>query len=208
MIDFFSSWVKGLGLAIVVVSILEMLLPNNKIKKYIRVVMGVFILFNIISPFISNKELISSDFLNVSSVDVMVEVPTSETVNQTSMDRRIEKLYKEELEKDISKKIKEQGYEVSNCIVNVDFNGSGENSKITKIKMNVKKDEKKANEANDEIVEDLLVKEIQKIKKVDINTSKNEQEIENVSINRTDISNIKKFLIEEYEVSERCLEIN
>ena len=48
MIEFLSSWAKGLGLAIVVVSILEMILPNNKTKKYIRMVMGVYILFTII----------------------------------------------------------------------------------------------------------------------------------------------------------------
>ena len=58
MIEFLSSWAKGLGLAIVVVSILEMILPNNKTKKYIRMVMGVYILFTIISPFIKNKQTI------------------------------------------------------------------------------------------------------------------------------------------------------
>ena len=57
MIDFFSSWTKTLGLSIVIVSILEMLLPNNKTKKYVRMVMGIYILFTIISPFISNKEI-------------------------------------------------------------------------------------------------------------------------------------------------------
>ena len=54
MIEFLSSWAKGLGLAIVIVSILEMLLPNNKTKKYIRIVMGIYIIFNIISPFVQN----------------------------------------------------------------------------------------------------------------------------------------------------------
>ena len=34
MIEFLSSWAKSLGLTIVIVSILEMLLPNNKTKKY------------------------------------------------------------------------------------------------------------------------------------------------------------------------------
>ena len=33
MINFLSSWVKNLCLALIVVSILEMLLPNNKTKK-------------------------------------------------------------------------------------------------------------------------------------------------------------------------------
>ena len=53
MIEFLSSWAKSLGVAIVLVSIFEMVLPNNKTKKYIRVVLGVFVLYNIISPFIN-----------------------------------------------------------------------------------------------------------------------------------------------------------
>lgn len=64
MIKFLSSWAKGLGLAIVIVSILEMLLPNNKSKKYIRMVMGIFILFNMISPFIQNKDLLDIQDIN------------------------------------------------------------------------------------------------------------------------------------------------
>ena len=32
MIDFLSSWAKGLGVVIVIVSVLEMLLPNNKTR--------------------------------------------------------------------------------------------------------------------------------------------------------------------------------
>ena len=59
MIEFISSWAKSLGLAIVIVSILEMLLPNNKNKKYIRMIMGIYILFNIVSPFINNKDVLS-----------------------------------------------------------------------------------------------------------------------------------------------------
>ena len=34
MIENLSSWAKGITLAVIVVSILEMLLPNNKTKKY------------------------------------------------------------------------------------------------------------------------------------------------------------------------------
>ena len=55
MINFLSSWVKNLCLALIVVSILEMLLPNNKTKKYVKMVMGLYILFSIIEPFIENS---------------------------------------------------------------------------------------------------------------------------------------------------------
>ena len=55
MINFLSSWVKNLALALIIVSILEMILPNNKTKKYVKMIMGLYILFSIISPFIENS---------------------------------------------------------------------------------------------------------------------------------------------------------
>ena len=96
MIDFLSSWVKNLGLTIVIVSILEMLLPNNKTKKYIKIVLGIFVIFNIISPFINNKEVFSVE--NFDLDEYSNSASGNETVNQESMDRRIEELYIEELD--------------------------------------------------------------------------------------------------------------
>lgn len=95
MIEFLSGWAKNLGVVIVIVSIFEMILPNNKTKKYIRVVLGIFVMFNIISPFIKNKD-------KLSSVSIDLENYTTEqnvTVDQTSMDKRIQDLYEKELGK-------------------------------------------------------------------------------------------------------------
>ena len=87
MIEFMSFWVKGLGLAIVIVSILEMLLPNNKTKKYIRMVMGVYILFTIVSPFVSHQE----DFnINDINLEEYTTTETSTRVDQSSMNERIQ----------------------------------------------------------------------------------------------------------------------
>lgn len=213
MIEFLSSWAKGLGLAIVVVSILEMLLPNNKIKKYVRVIMGIYILFNIISPLVENKDLLDVNSIDPSQYTNQSTTNSTEEVNQTSMDERIAQLYKEEIEKDITKKIEEQGYEVSKCKVSVNLKEKNEESKITKIEIDVKKsnDTKNNQNKNEENAEETLVKEIQKIRKVDISNSEdknNDNSHNNENINKTDISNIKKFLIEEYEVNEKCLEIN
>ena len=68
MIDFLSTWAEKIVLSVIVISILEMLIPNNKMKKYIRVVMGIFILFNIISPLIEEKDLI-----NMNNLDLDIE---------------------------------------------------------------------------------------------------------------------------------------
>lgn len=52
-----------------------------------------------------------------------------------------------------------------------------------------------------------MVTEIQKIKKINIGTAE-EEKTETTQINKTEIQNIKKFLMEEYGVNEKCLQIN
>ena len=219
MIEFLSSWAKSLGLAIVIVSILEMLLPNNKNKKYIRMIMGIYIIFNVISPFIKNQDIFNIENINIEkyALNENKEIQeNTEEINQTSMNKRIKKLYIEELEKDITKKIEDQGYKVTNCKVKANITEKENAMKIQEIKINIEKNENaKENKQEEENVEDKLVTEIQKIKKVDttVNTQKEEeneeekQEKEN-KISKLDIQNIKKFLIEEYEVNEKCLKIN
>ena len=53
-----------------------------------------------------------------------------------------------------------------------------------------------------------MVNEIQKIKPVNTQIQNNNKEKKEEKITRNDIQNIKKFLMEEYEVEEKCLEIN
>ncbi len=212
MIEFLSSWAKGLGVTIVIVSILEMLLPKNKTKKYIKMVLGVYVIFNIISPIIQNKEIFNLDELDLS------DYQTTETsaIDQTSMDERIAKLYMQELEKDITKKIKEMGYEVTKCKVDAQISDKEEDTKINKIKLKIEKNEEnQEEEEKDNSTEDKIVSEIQKIKKIDttVEIDKNEEKTENEKENKTtvtkvDVQNVKKFLIEEYGVNEKCLEIN
>lgn len=219
MIEFLSGWAKNLGVVIVIVSIFEMILPNNKTKKYIRVVLGIFVIFNIISPFIKNKD-------KLSSVSIDLENYTTEqnvTVDQTSMDKRIQDLYEKELEKDIKNKIEEQGYKVASCKVNATIleneNSNSEENTIQKIKIKIEKKEdiEKSNQ-DAKNVENKIVTEIQKIKKVNttIGNNTNNEDTNNKEtdtnnskkITRQDIQDIKKFIIDEYGVKEKCLEIN
>lgn len=213
MIKFMSAWIKGLGLAIVIVSILEMLLPNNKTKKYIRMVMGIYVLFTIISPFIANQEVFNSNYIDLENY---VTTQTSTSLDQTSMDERIQQLYIQELEKDIQKKLKEKGYDVTSCKVKAQISDKEEETKITKIKVNVEKLQEEANykqEDQQENLENKMVEEIQKIKPIDTSIKKDQlnqkaEKDEKQKVKQSDIQNIKKFLIQEYGVSEKCLEIN
>ena len=220
MIEFLSSWAKSLGLAIIVISILEMLLPNNKTKKYVRMVFGIYIIFNIISPFVKNKDILDVSSYNLN--EYMGDYTTNQTdEEQSSVNSRIEEIYIEELEKDITKKIEDLGYQVTTCNVYATLSSKNEENYIEKIVLTVEKSEEQKNEQQEEgtepseTIEEKLVKEIQKIKPVNttvgkINkTDEDEEQNENKqNISNSDIQKIKKFLKEEYGVEETCLKIN
>lgn len=205
MIEFISTWVKGLGVAIVIVSIIEMILPNNKTKKYIKMVLGIYIIFNIISPLVKNKDKLNLENLNLNDYTVN----TSTSVDQTSMNKRIETLYEDELEKDITKKLKEKGYELSECKVTAKIDENENNKDETKISnIKIKVEKKVAKQSEENSVENKIVTGIQQIKKVDIGKAKEKETKNSSKISKTELEDIKKFLIEEYEVNEKCLEIN
>lgn len=224
MINFLSLWVKNLSLALIVVSILEMLLPNNKTKKYIKMVMGLYILFSIIAPFVNNSNVLNFNIEDV-YFDYSKEISsTSATsmegeVNQASMDDRLNKLYKEQLESDITQKVEEKGYDVRKCKVDAHISESDTGIESITLEIDGKNSEKndksdKSSETNstknmNNTLEDKIVKEIQKIQKVEIDVSKgDDSEDTNSAITKTDVKIIKDFLTKEYGVSEKCLKIS
>ena len=263
MIEILSSWAKNIILAIIVISILEMLLPNNKTKKYVKMVMGLYLLFNIISPLVKNKDKLNFNDFDINTyVSSQTQNTNINTVNQESMDKRLNEIYVEELQKDIKEKLENQGYSVEKCDVKAEIDNTAQSSGIKKISLKVEKNNKdsknvvdennnkndenyldeekdesnmsiKSNEnletannknnidSKEEIIDDkdnnkkgienIIVEEIQKIKEVKIGQGENQtsnKEDEENSILNTDISKIKAFLVDEYEVSEECLEIN
>jgi len=189
-----------------------MLLPDNKMKKYIRTVMGVFIVFNIISPIVENRNLLNIEQFDIESYTNKTQSTSSE-INQTSMDERIQDLYIQELEKDITKKLNEKGYEVTRCRVSTNIlNGKSE---ITKIRLIIKKEQliyEEELKKEDNNIENKIVTQIQKIRTIDTNIAKievvNDEIKEDIQLTKVDIQNVKKYLMEEYGVNEKCLEIN
>ena len=209
MIEFLSNWAKSLGLAIIIISLLEMILPNNKTKKYVRMVFGIYMILNIVSPFIKNKDILdvnTYDFNEYSNYTI-----NESSLNESSMDNKIEEIYIEELEKDITQKVNALGYQVMTCNVYATLSSQNEENYIEKIELTVEKSE--TQEQEKETIEDKLVNEIQKIKPVntsigEISKNDNNQDNSKQNISNNDIQKIKKFLKEEYGVEETCLKIN
>ena len=167
---------------------------------------------NLLTIYASDKFDLNNFDLNSYVEETQTTLSTSEELDQTSMNSRLNQIYKEELEKDITQKVEGKGYEVESCKVVAHI--SQEDSGIEKItlKINGKANENEDKEENSSTIEDKIVTEIQKIQKVDINIAKNEENKDDkeevTNITKTDIKMIKDFLINEYGVSEKCLKIS
>lgn len=134
MINFMSSWAEQIVLAVVVATIIELILPQNKNKKYIQMVIGVYVLFNIISPIIKNKEDFSIEKYSIENY----ETKSQYEVDQSSMDARLEKIYLDELEKTVISKFEENGFEVVKCSIDAVLDTTKKNAGIHSITVKVK----------------------------------------------------------------------
>ena len=133
MINFISSWAEQIVLAVVVATIIELILPKN--KKYIQMVIGVYVLFNIISPIIKNKDNFSVEKYNTEKY----ESQSQYEIDQSSMDTRIEKIYLEELEKKTQEKFQDNGYVVTKCKVDAVLDTTKKNAGISLITIKIEK---------------------------------------------------------------------
>ena len=156
MINFLSSWAEQVILAVIIATILELILPNSKNKKYVQMVIGVYVLFNIISPIIKNKEK-----LVFSEIDLDKYITTSTKVEQSSMDARLEKIYLDELENNIKSKFKNAGIETIKCTIDAELDTTKKNAGIHSIDVKVKNvdDEKKISKIKQEIIEEYEISE-------------------------------------------------
>lgn len=221
--EFLNTWLQGIIVAVVIASIIQMILPNGNNKKYIKVVLGVYIVFQIITPVIN--KFFNSDFEVSSLIDIdkytkkmeTYEVSSKNTdINKTNEDT-IKQIYITNLKKDIKTKLEDKDYLIKDVEVQVENN---ENYDIKSLVIYVNGKNNNKEENNKEKTENNI--HINEIEKIEINVSKN-NEINQNSFNNSEnkessqtkennISNeeknkIKKYLTSVYEISEKQITI-
>ena len=150
MVNFLSSWGQGIIVAVIIGTIIEMILPEGSSKKYIKVVIGIYILFTIISPFIqkfSGSKLSAENIFNTEKYEKMM-AKGSNTISQKIEDnnsRTIKDIYTENLKTDIKAKLKEKGYEAESIYLMVSDDG---NYTIEKLQIKLLATENKNNGNN------------------------------------------------------------
>ena len=140
MISFLKQWTSEIVVAVIIVSIFELILPNGKLKKYIKVVLGIYIVFCMISPFVDSNAL-----YKLENIDFAEEANNlaKTNINQESIDLRLQQLYIEELKKDIAKKLDENGYEMDKCDIDAELKATSENPGIHKIILSIHQKKKR-----------------------------------------------------------------
>ena len=102
MINFLTNWIEGIAIAVIIASIFEMLLPKGNIKKYIKVILGIYIVFNIISPFANSKA--------INSFDIKKELNkytenTNTNKEEYSTTYKLNKIYENTFEKEVKQAV-------------------------------------------------------------------------------------------------------
>ena len=205
MVRWLSSWGQGVIVAVVVSVIIEMLLPNGSSKKYVRVVIGIYILFTIISPVISslpNGKINVNDIFNTSQYEKEI-AKSDENISkkiEASNNRTIKDIYISNLEADIRYKLKEKGYEVSDAYIKVK---DDENYTIEEIDLSVYKVSKNKTQTGSS--NRITINSIE----IEVGKSSNiieEQENNNV-INDNEKNKIKEYLSKTYDIDSANIEI-
>jgi stage III sporulation protein AF len=117
--NWISNWIQGIIIAVIIGTIIEMLLPEGNCKKYVKVVIGVYILFSIVSPVITKvtgSEFRVSDIYDINSY---IEASTKSTQDYAEINKenQIKQIYETNLKKDMKQKIEEKGYKVKSIFL-------------------------------------------------------------------------------------------
>lgn len=122
MISWLSSWAQGIIIAVIIATIIEMILPKGSLKKYVKVIIGIYILFTIVSPIInkfSNNKITINDVINTDKYTEKMEESNNKIAKKLSSNnsRTIKDIYIENLETDIKSRLKQKNFEVSNVYI-------------------------------------------------------------------------------------------
>lgn len=206
-----STWAEQIIVAVIIAGIIEMILPKGNNKKYVKAIIGVYILFTIISPVIS--KITNIDFQDIDYEEYFKQTETYQTMSQdlsNNNDKSVEEIYISNLKQDMKNKLQEKGYIAENIEVDIELKDEANYGKVNKIILSVYKNE----ESNDDVYKDTSTNmiSINKIEEVKIENNVNNVNT-NIQVKKGEIKNnekneIKEYLSGVYEINKKNIKIN
>lgn len=213
--EWMSGWIQGIIIAVIISTIIEMILPEGTSKKYIKVVIGVYILFSIVSPVISKvtgNEFRVSDILDLQKYMEKSKESSSIQNQLTNQNQsQIKDIYLSSIKSDIKQKIENKGYQVQSINLEVE---NDEQYSLKELRLQVSKEavetsSRTTNKNTNQIVEN--------VQEVSIKIGNNIQSSNNLEANKQSKKNtissqnrkeLKDYLSSVYEISTKDIFIN
>lgn len=197
---FISMWAQGVIVSVIIATIIEMILPNGSSSKYIKMVIGVFVLFTIVSPIINkfsdNSEINFDSYIETSTDDT---IATSVNLNNEDA---IKSMYEQNLKIDIKTKVSQRGYTVGD--INLDILDNDEYT-LNKIDIHIISKNDVCNQDGNSNVT-TIVENVENIK-IDIGGGKSDEEEKSV-ISESEKKKLKEYLSGVYEVMENNISVS
>ena len=224
-IEWISDWAGGIIVAVVIGVVIEMILPEGNSKKYIKVVIGVYVLFTIVSPVITKftgKTVQVSDILDLDKyIEETEESMKVQNTIQDSNQSSILEVYSSGIKDDMKAKIEAKGYKVNDIAIEV---ANDESYSITSIVVEVEEiDSESEEETNTQAEENNTsnkVEEVEIVNKIEVSITENDEDTDKTNTNsdenkenKNSLSSSKKKELKEYlsgvyEVQEENITIN
>lgn len=195
--NWISGWIQGIIIAVIIGTIIEMLLPDGNCKKYVKVVIGVYILFSIVSPVITKftgNEFRVSDIYDINSY---IEASTKSTQDYAEINKenQIKQIYETNLKKDMKQKIEEKGYKVKSIFLEL---ANDEQYTLKKINISLSLKEQNTEENDVKIVNEIQISV----------ANNNENQTGDVKISYKEQENLKTYLSSVYNLDKKDININ
>lgn len=188
-------WAQQIIISVIIATIIEMILPNGNNKKYIKTVLGVYILFTVISPVLTNNYKKDIKF-DLSSYEKYIEDSESyKTLSkkfESANSENIESVYVVALKQDIKEKLKRKNYNVNSIDVDVNMNSDEQYGEIKNISLSVSKFDKDSK--NDKEKNSISVNTIS------IDSKKDKTVNNNLNLSIEDKQDIVQLICSEYGV--------
>lgn len=213
LIAFINSWVQGIILAVIIATIIEIILPEGNNKKYVKTIIGIYIMFVIVGPLISkmlNKDVNIENIIQ-NTTSTMSKIETNNNI-AIETNEYIEKTYKQKLEEDIKNRSSEKGYNISFLNLAIETGDSEEYGQINNIAMKIDKMDKTIEDER-ENKKGTTNNTIDNVKNVQISVSDNKgidenDGIKNANISEDEIETFKEYLVSAYGISKDKIQIN
>ena len=195
MINAMSTWAKSIILAVIVSTIIQMILPEGNNKKYIKTVIGLYILFTIISPIIS-KISGGNSTIDVSKYENYFNVESTTTASENVIDKNLDNTYTSSIKADIKNRMKQKGYKVNSLDANIELKNEESYGTINSLKISLEREENNNNS------------NIQAVNKIEIKISNNTNEVKQNNLTSMEKQEIKNYLSETYSIKKENIEVD